>query len=57
MVRPDCLNAKAFHELILYYMRERITNHNLEIKHLIATNIYEWFIFDVEVFEKNLRSR
>ena len=37
MIRPDYLNAKAFHELILYYLRERITNHNLEIKHLIAT--------------------
>jgi hypothetical protein len=27
-------------------MRERITYKNLEIKHLIATNINEWFIFD-----------
>ena len=31
MIRSDNLNAKAFHELILYYLRERITNHNLEI--------------------------
>ncbi|MDP1623520.1 MAG: TaqI-like C-terminal specificity domain-containing protein [Bacteroidales bacterium] len=52
MVRPDNLNSKAFHELILYYLRERITNHNLEIKHLIVTNIYEWFVFDANVFEK-----
>ncbi|MEI7501561.1 MAG: DNA methyltransferase, partial [Bacteroidota bacterium] len=52
MVRPDNLNAKAFHELILYYLRERITNHNLEIKHLVATNIYEWYIFDAIIFEK-----
>ncbi len=51
MVRPDNLNAKAFHELILYYLRERITNHNLEIKHLVATNIYEWYIFDASLFE------
>ena len=40
MIRPDNLNTKAFHELILYYLRERITNHNLEIKHLVATNVY-----------------
>jgi len=52
MVRSDNLNVKAFHELILYYLRERITNHNLEIKHLVATNIYEWFVFDATTFEK-----
>lgn len=52
MIRTDNLNAKAFHELILYYLRERITNHNLEIKHLVATNIYEWYIFDASLFEK-----
>lgn len=52
MIRPDNLNAKAFHELILYYLRERITNHNLEIKHLVVTNIYEWYVFDASLFEK-----
>ena len=52
MLRPDRLNVKALHELILYYLRERITEKNLEIKHLIATNIWEWFIFDATVFEK-----
>ncbi|MCX6252836.1 MAG: Eco57I restriction-modification methylase domain-containing protein [Bacteroidetes bacterium] len=52
MIRVDNLNAKAFHELILYYLRERITNHNLEIKHLVATNIYEWYVFDADIFEK-----
>ena len=52
MVRSDNVNAKAFHELILYYLRERITNHNLEIKHLVATNIYEWYVFDAGLFEK-----
>ncbi len=52
MIRHDNLNAKAFHELILYYLRERITNHNLGIKHLIATNIYEWYVFDAGLFEK-----
>ena len=52
MITQDNLNHKAFHELILYYLRERITNHNLEIKHLIVTNIYEWFVFDAGFFEK-----
>ena len=52
MISPRELNAKAFHELLLYYLRERITNDNLEIKHLIVTNIYEWYIFDANVFER-----
>jgi len=46
MLRRDKLNCKALQELLLYFLRERITEKNLEIKHLIATNIYEWFIFD-----------
>ena len=45
------LNVKAIHELILYFLEERITNNNLELKHLVATNLYEWFIFDAHVFE------
>lgn len=46
------LNVKSFQELILYFLRERITHNNLEVKHLVVTNIYEWFIFDAAVFEK-----
>ncbi|MCB8761337.1 class I SAM-dependent DNA methyltransferase [Planktothrix agardhii] len=52
MVKVENLNAKALQELVLYFLRERITNNNLEIKHLIATNINEWFIFDAQIFEK-----
>lgn len=51
MLTVDDLNRKAFHELVLYFLRDRITNNNLEIKYLIATNIYEWFIFDASLFE------
>ncbi|CAN5432714.1 TaqI-like C-terminal specificity domain-containing protein [soil metagenome] len=46
------LNAKAFQELVLYYLRERITHKNLEVKYLIATNINEWFIFDATLFDR-----
>jgi hypothetical protein len=53
MISKNNLNAKAFQELVLYYLRERITKNNIEIKHLIATNIYEWFIFDAHIFEKH----
>jgi adenine-specific DNA-methyltransferase len=52
MPSTENINAKAVRELILYYLRERITNKNLELKHLITTNLYEWFIFDAHDFEK-----
>lgn len=52
MVNRDKLNVKAFQEMVLYYLRERISHKNLEIKHLVITNIYEWFIFDASVFEQ-----
>lgn len=43
MASPNKLNCKAFQELLLYYLRERIFGKNLEIRHLILTNIKEWF--------------
>lgn len=52
MISTKKLNAKAFQELVLYYLRERITHKNLEVKHLVATNINEWFIFDEHLFER-----
>ncbi len=52
MLTKDRINVKAFHELVLYYLRERITLKNIEIKYLIATNINEWFIFDASIFER-----
>ncbi|MBK0382871.1 Eco57I restriction-modification methylase domain-containing protein [Pedobacter sp. SD-b] len=52
MITPKKLNVKAFQELVLYYLRERITHKNLEVKYLIATNINEWFIFDATLFDR-----
>ncbi|MBC7388423.1 MAG: Eco57I restriction-modification methylase domain-containing protein [Opitutaceae bacterium] len=47
-------NAKAMHELILYYLQERIIHQNTAIKYLVATNIYEWFIIDEVWFDKHV---
>ncbi|MFN9556302.1 MAG: type II restriction endonuclease, partial [Dolichospermum sp.] len=52
MLKVDNLNTKAFQELVLYFLRELLTEKNLELKYLIATNIYEWFIFDAQDFDK-----
>lgn len=53
--RPDMakrteLNCKALHELILYYIREEENSHNTNVKHLIITNCFEWFVFDKTCF-------
>lgn len=52
MISISNLNYKALQELILYYLRERITHKNLEIKHLVVTNIHEWFIFEAQIFDR-----
>jgi adenine-specific DNA-methyltransferase len=46
------INTRAFHELILYFMRERVKGNNLEVKNLIITNIFEWFLFNANDFER-----
>lgn len=52
MLKVENLNAKAFQELVLYFLRDRVSGKNLEIRYLVATNIYEWFIFDANIFEQ-----
>lgn len=52
MLTTKKVNVKAFQELVLYYLRERISQKNVEIKYLIASNINEWFIFDATLFER-----
>jgi len=47
----DKPNAKAIHELVLYYLRERIECNNIDIKYLVATNINEWYIIEAKYFE------
>lgn len=44
------LNSKAFQEILLYYLRERVDYKNNNIKHLIITNGFEWFFFKAEDF-------
>jgi len=52
MLKADNINKKALHELLIYYLRERITEKNLNVKHLIISNVYEWFVFDEHTFEQ-----
>jgi adenine-specific DNA-methyltransferase len=52
MPKSDQLNFKALQQLLFYFLQERLTHKNLEVKKLVITNIYEWFIFDAQDFEQ-----
>ena len=51
MISVKNLNVKSLQQLVLYYMRERKAKKNIELRHLIITNLYEWFVFDARNFE------
>ncbi len=57
MITTNNLNKKAMQELVLYYLREKVNHHNLEVKNLIITNFDEWFIFDAQEFEKHFTDK
>ncbi|MFK7050808.1 hypothetical protein FLACOL_02330 [Flavobacterium columnare] len=52
MLSQKNINSKALQEMVLYFLRERITHKNLEVKNIVATNVYEWYIFDAQLFDK-----
>ena len=54
MLKIDKANTKALQELVLYYFDERQAKGNVELKNLVVTNAYEWFIFDANVFDKKI---
>ncbi|MBP9741505.1 MAG: hypothetical protein KBD28_12530, partial [Chitinophagaceae bacterium] len=54
MVTAANPNKKALHELILYYLNERINENNNQLKQLIITNVHQWFIIDANYFDKHI---
>ena len=52
MVTPDNLNRKAFHELLLYYLEDRRNGLADNLRRLVITNGYEWFVFDALDFDR-----
>lgn len=51
MISLEDVNKKSFHELLLYYLKERREDVVSEIRHVIITNLHEWYIFDARDFE------
>ena len=52
MITKEDLNRKALQELLLYYLRERHIKKNIQLKQLIVTDAYEFFVFDAHEFER-----
>jgi hypothetical protein len=52
LCHPAKPNSKAFQQLILYYLRERVSAQNMDIQHLIVTDFYHWYVFDENQFDK-----
>ncbi len=50
MITTQDLNRKAFHEAILYFMRERARG-NAQLFHIVITDFYSWFVFDAKHFD------
>ncbi len=50
--KNDDLNCKALHECILYYLNEREEKNNYNLKHIIITNFYQFYIFKASEFER-----
>ena len=56
MITPNNLNKKALQEILFYYLRERVSKKNNDLKYLVVTNIYEFYIFDAKEFERVFHS-
>ena len=52
MVTPHDLNRKAFQELLLYYLEDRRDGQADNLRRLVITNGYEWFVFDALDFDR-----
>ena len=56
MISAHNANTTAFHECVLYYLREKERAKELhkrfEVKYIIITDFYEFFFFDEAEFEK-----
>lgn len=52
MITRSNINKKAMQEMLLYYLRERVGNKNIDLKNLVITDGYKFFIFDAHEFER-----
>lgn len=51
MITCSNINTKAFHESVLYFMRER-DKGNQALCNVVITDFYNWFVFDAKDFDR-----
>lgn len=49
---PSELLKNSFYEAVLYFFHEVIGKNNIELKNIIITNVFEYFIFDAKEFKR-----
>lgn len=54
MVTQENLLTKSFLETVLYYCLEKELLGNDHIKHIVITNVRQWFVFDAAQFRANI---
>lgn len=47
MVSEAAFNAKALHEVVAYAMTERLGKNNADVRRLIITNGWHWYVLDM----------
>ncbi|OQX96286.1 MAG: hypothetical protein B6I24_11640 [Bacteroidetes bacterium 4572_128] len=52
MITENNFSVKSMYQILLYFFQERINNKNNDLKNIVITNFYEYFIFDASDFEK-----
>ena len=52
MFSENNFNCKAMQECVYYFMQENLKFQNNEIKHIIITNYYDFYIFDAKDFAR-----
>ncbi len=57
MVSEENLNTKAMHQIIYYYLREAVEKGNTDIRYLIITDCYQWFVFEKQLFYNLFESK
>lgn len=57
MVSEKNLNTKAMHQIIYYYLREAVENNNTDIRYLVITDCYQWFVFEKQLFYNLFESK
>lgn len=53
MITGSNFNRKAMHEAVLYYLEQRLEEENTDLKHVIVTDMLNWFVFDAQEFERS----